>query len=91
MFALSLLVLLWVSFLVLGLTGKVPNIDDIARWIGQPSSDPEPSGVYEGGGTGGVQQDFVGRDALLAMPKARVYRVSTRSLVQNPTYPSPVW
>jgi hypothetical protein len=34
----------------------VPNIDDVARWLGSPPEDEPELGVYTGGGAGEVEE-----------------------------------
>lgn len=54
---------------------KVPNIDDIARWFGQPS-ETHVTGVYEGGSEmSAPEYDYKQHLDYKLMPKARVYKV----------------
>ena len=56
---------------------QVPNIDDVARWLGPPVEDAGDIGIYEGGGTDGPREDFVQKVRTIKdMPKAKVFRVS---------------
>lgn len=60
------------------LTDQVPNIDDVARWLGPPARIPEPTGVYEGGGTGGLISEIQRPSTVKEMPMAKAFKVGFR-------------
>lgn len=59
------------------LSATVPNIDDIARWLGQPSEEDKPRGIYENGGEddGEDEYDYNAYKSFKNMPKAKVFKV----------------
>lgn len=62
---------------------KVPNIDDIARWFGQPSETVE-TGVYEGGtDQTGPEYDYKQQLDYKLMRKAKVYKVRDIAVIQS--------
>ncbi|WVW83586.1 hypothetical protein I302_105607 [Kwoniella bestiolae CBS 10118] len=62
---------------IVALSATIPNIDDIARWVGQrEAADPFvlSSGVYRGGEGEGGEENSVGKKKVLLMSKAKVYQ-----------------
>jgi Lhr-like helicase len=59
------------------LSATVPNIDDIARWLGQPSEEDKAGGIYENGGEdhGQEEYDYNAYKSFKNMPKAKVFKV----------------
>ena len=54
----------------------MPNIDDIARWLGPKAEEAEPTGIYEGEQQAEKAPVHV---AVKDMPKAKVFQVSLQA------------
>jgi hypothetical protein len=59
---------------------QVPNVDDVARWLGRPTPPPVDLGIYEGGGEEDLEPPKpVIPDSYKDMPQAKVFRVRLQS------------
>ena len=61
-------------------SASVPNIDDVARWLGPPPDEEHvQTGVYEGGGKDAdKEKEFAYSEKTFKdMPRAKVFKVSS--------------
>ena len=54
---------------------QVPNIDDVARWLGQSPSPLQLTGIYEAGGAGQGKKENDTGEAVDDLPMAKVFKV----------------
>ena len=58
---------------------QVPNIDDVARWLGPGAAEPIGTGINEGDDANEPEKVPTQSEALRDMPKAKVFKVDARS------------